>query len=490
MNGGNVLGHLAIAIRYQNKPARAALVALSALFPLWAIVFPIWFALLTVLLLKIPGALPPLVAGCTLALLGIVPLLAFVSTAFVEDDQLIISRDGLCFPLLFLPGLRFRREFPWHELRAIHLHWQGNKSLSPDDSIDLFFGNGGCARIKLNALGKEDLEQLLLALSLWAGDRGDEHHLFQLQTHLRGGEAERKRLSITELWEEELASRFRPASFVPLKSDTKLQSGRLTILKQLGFGGFSATYLAQRSGRELVVVKETADQENQPEGKNARSIEHEAAILTPLNHPGIARLLDHFVEKGRQYLVLQYIPGTDLRQLVREQGWQGEASVLQWGISVCGILEYLHNRTPHVLHLDITPENLLLRRDGEICLIDFGVAILSTGQKAQIASGKKSYMAPEQIQLSPTVQSDVYALGCTLYYLLTGKDPEPLTPSSPRSLRADLSPELDGLILQCTAANTSSRVSSAQALKERLGQISRGEKPPAVATTNRGAMDV
>jgi serine/threonine-protein kinase len=451
---------------------------LGALFPVWAIVFPIWFSLLALLLLKIPGALPPLTAGIMLGILFFVPLLALVSTAFAEDDQILISKDGLAFPLLFLAGLGFRREFPWSDLGAIHLHWAGESEFGPKDCLDLFFQHGGHARLKLNKLSASDLEQLVLALTLWAGQRGDEQLLFELQTHLRGGEAKQRRLSITELWEEELASRFRVASFSPLESGTSLQSGRMKIVKQLGFGGYSATYLGQRHGRDLVVLKEAVNHRSGDQSASPavdQLMQEEASLLLQIKHPKIARLLDHFVEKGRRYLVIQYIPGQDLRQLVRENGPQLESRVVEWATSLCDILDYLHSRNPPIIHLDITPENLLLKRDGEIALIDFGLAMTGASDKTSLLSGKTSYLAPEQIKLKPVVQSDIFAFGCTLYYLLTGQDPTPVAPASPRSLRPAISAKLDLLINQCTALSLSERIPSVQILKQNLEDLSQSQ---------------
>ncbi len=445
----------------------------SILFPAWAIIIPIWFCLFLLLLLKIPGAIPILPATLILTGLFSTPLLALLATAIAEDDKIVISKDGIAFPLLFLPQLRFRREFNWKDMTTVHVNWAGAATLGAKDALTLFFSNGGYARLSLTKLPKQDLEQLVFALNQFGTGRGDEEHLLQLQMHLRGGESEAKRLSITTLWEEELASRFAPTTFAPLKAGSSLQSGRLKIVKQLAFGGFSATYLAQRNERDLVVVKEAVDH-NSTESSVAHSaseiLKDEASILLALKHPCIARVYDHFVENNRQYLLMQYVSGQDLRRLVMERGAQPEASVINWAIDICQILEYLHEQTPPIIHMDLTPENLMLRYDGQIFLIDFGSAKHHGPTGASQLSGKQGYIAPEQIQLKPNPQSDIFALGGTIYYLLTGRDPD-LASDSDLSVPTFVSPKLARLLKECQLTDLDKRIDSASILKARLKEL-------------------
>lgn len=447
---------------------------MSLLFPVWAILFPVWFCLFLILLLKIPGVLPVLPALLIISFLIAVPALSLLATAVCEDDRILLNNAGISFPISFLPGLKFKREFKWCELTSVSLRWEGATDFGPGDSLDLFFANSGQARLHLKQLSKSDLEQLILAISLWAGARGDEHHLLQLQTHLRGGAAEEKRLSITQLWEEEIANRFAPTSFETLRPDSYLQGSKLRVVKVLGFGGFSAAYLAQRNGKDLVVLKEAVDRKDESqsiESRAAKLLEAEASILTQLNHPQIPRIFDHFVEQGRHYMVLEYVPGQDLRQLVRQNGPQSESDVLIWASRACEILDYLHKQDPVIMHLDVTPENLLLRRNGELVLVDFGSAVKRNGNEAPVISGKEAYMAPEQRQRQPVIESDIFALGCTLHFLLTGQDPIPMVVASPRSINPSVSLELDELVNKCTELKPANRIPSAQVLRKRLNEL-------------------
>jgi predicted Ser/Thr protein kinase len=445
---------------------------MSLLFPVWAILFPVWFCLFLVLLLKIPGVLPPIPAAMIVTFLFLVPVLALLATAVSEDDRILLSNAGISFPISFLPGLKFKREFRWCELTSVSLRWEGAGTFQPRDCLDLFFNNCGHARLYLKQMSRSNLEQLILAINLWAGGRGDEHHLLQLQTHLRGGLAEENRLSITQLWEEELAGRFAPTSFETLQPDSYLQANKLRIVKVLGFGGFSATYLAQRNGRELVVLKEAVDRREQSnESPAAKLLEVEAMILAQLSHPQIPRLFDHFVEHDRHYLVLEYVAGQDLRQLVRQNGPQTELDVIAWAMKACEVLDYLHRQDPTIIHLDVTPENLLLKRDGELVLVDFGSAVKRNGKALTVVSGKEAYMAPEQKQERPETGSDIFALGCTLHFLLTGRDPVPPVVASPRSINAAVTSELDELVQKCTEPEASDRICSTEVLSKRLNEL-------------------
>ncbi len=395
-------------------------------------------------------------------------------------DYYLQRRFGLF--LFFAPPLRLKREFSWTELSAISLNWQGDTKFSVTDHLDLFFSNGGYARIPLNKLFKKDLEELILALSLWGGNRSDEQHLKFLQTSLRDEAVGSKRLSIFDLWEQELADKFSEISFRPLAIDASLQNGRYKIIKQLGFGGFSATYLSQFNERELVVLKESVDHSNKDSnnGSARKLLQEEASILAQMRHPQIVKLIDHFVENERQYLAIEYIAGPSLRQLVRENGPQSESQVTQWTISICDILHYLHSQSPAIIHLDLTPENLLLSRNGQLKLIDFGSSLEYTGKKIDIVLGKENYMPPEQVNLNPHPQSDIFTLGATIYFMLTGQDPPSTVMISPRSCNSQITVEFDNLIRECTAIDISARIQSAQTLKKHLLNIMKTKYNPKI----------
>jgi serine/threonine-protein kinase len=229
--------------------------------------------------------------------------------------------------------------------------------------------------------------------------------------------------------------------------------GRFTVDRQLAFGGFSAIYLVRDEKRNLFILKEAVvpdDAELALKEEASRLFEREAKLLSSLKHPKIARVFDNFVENGRQYLILQYIPGEDLRQLVRKNGAQKEQAVLKWSLDLADVLAYLHNRPVPVVHRDISPDNLILDEQNILHLIDFGAANLFLGTATGTMIGKQAYMAPEQFRGKANTKSDVYGFGCTLHFLLTGKDPEALTACRPSALNAAISRQLDDLIARCT----------------------------------------
>jgi serine/threonine-protein kinase len=202
--------------------------------------------------------------------------------------------------------------------------------------------------------------------------------------------------------------------------------------------------------------------------KAREMFEREALLLYKLEHPNIAKVIDYFVEEGRDYLVLEYVAGCSLRQYVQANGARDQVQTTKLASQICDILLYLHGQDPPIVHRDITPDNIVIKEDGEICLIDFGAANEFVGTMTGTVVGKQCYIAPEQFRGKATPASDIYALGCTMYYLITGKDPEPLSTSHPKDDGADVSARFDRLIQLCTACNTAERIESAEKLKAEL----------------------
>ena len=215
----------------------------------------------------------------------------------------------------------------------------------------------------------------------------------------------------------------------------------------------------------------------------------EAEFLTRLKHERIAAVLDHFVEDGRNYLMLEYISGQDLRQYIGQNGPQSEERVLIWGKEIADILQYLHEQIPPIIHRDLTPDNLMLGRDGTISLIDFGAANELLSQSTGTLVGKQAYMAPEQLRGKATRQSDLYGLGATLYFLLTACDPVPLSVSHPRHVMADISPELDDLVALLTSFAESDRADSAKSVASTFEEISRRRESQSCAGVPGAASD-
>ena len=201
---------------------------------------------------------------------------------------------------------------------------------------------------------------------------------------------------------------------------------RYRILEILGQGGMGSIYRAidDNLGVEVAVKENlfTTDE-------YARQFRREAVILANLRHPNLPRVSDHFVIDGQgQYLVMDYIEGEDLRERMDRLGVISESDVLVMGAAICDALSYMHTRKPPVLHRDIKPGNVKITPNGQIYLVDFGLAkVVHAGQ--QTSTGARAmtpgYSPPEQYGAARTDhRSDIYSLGATMYAALVGVIPE------------------------------------------------------------------
>jgi ABC transport system ATP-binding/permease protein len=204
---------------------------------------------------------------------------------------------------------------------------------------------------------------------------------------------------------------------------------RYRILSRIGQGGMGTVYEAlDQHVNCLVALKETSA--NIPEDTR-KAFEREAALLGNLHHPALPRVTDYFSEFGRDFLVMEFITGTDLAAHLEETDEPCELDkVLEWADVLLGVLDYLHEQNPPILHRDIKPGNLKLNDRGEIFLLDFGLAKGFVG-RMKVSVGKRSIMgytkvyAPvEQMRFKGTdARSDLYSLGATLYHLITATRP-------------------------------------------------------------------
>lgn len=205
------------------------------------------------------------------------------------------------------------------------------------------------------------------------------------------------------------------------------------VLRVLGQGGMGTTYLAwdrQKAklqpesppAASLVVLKEMNADMAQI-AKAQELFEREARTLKALNHQGIPKFYDFFVEEGKKYLVMEMIHGLDLEKIINQRGPVIPQQAIQWMMQTCDVLSYIHSQQPPIIHRDIKPANLLLRRrDNRIIVLDFG-AVKEIGTPPGTRIGAEGYSAPEQDRGQPLTQSDLYAVGTTLIFLLTAETP-------------------------------------------------------------------
>jgi serine/threonine protein kinase, bacterial len=193
------------------------------------------------------------------------------------------------------------------------------------------------------------------------------------------------------------------------------------ILKPLGQGGMGSTYLAW-TGQKMLVIKEmNAEVINNPKAQEL--FEREAKILRGLHHPGIPKYDDFFYEAGKRYLAMELVHGQDLEHYILQRGPVSLKVAIEWVLQLCDILAYIHSEQPPLIHRDVKPANLLVSNVGQkIFLIDFG-AVKESGSVGSTRIGAPDYMPSEQNQGKPVIQSDLYALGPTLIFLVTGENP-------------------------------------------------------------------
>ena len=321
--------------------------------------------------------------------------------------------------------------------------------------------------------------------------------------------------SYTDLWLDTLSASKSTSSYDSITTGTHLSNETYKVIEEIGSGGEARIYRAQllkpvpgSMGLEGVARNETmvdmsdmavmtapleledrksgASKVDSPQvvlkefvlpaqaGVNARqrvleNIKAEAVLWRKLRHPNIVRLLDFFAEEQRAYLVLEHIEGQSLKALVeKNQSPLDQKQVIEYTLVMCDILGYLHRKSPPVIHRDFSPDNLILDNTGVLKLTDFNIALQLEADCNKRVAGKHAYIPPEQFRGEASPQSDIYAFGCTLHFLLTAQDPEALTVSSPKDLNAGTSEALDRIVRKCTEQSRASRYQSMNEIKSDL----------------------
>jgi serine/threonine protein kinase, bacterial len=247
------------------------------------------------------------------------------------------------------------------------------------------------------------------------------------------------------------------------------------VLKTLGQGGMGTTYLAWDLERTIVLKEMNADMAGVPKAQELFA--REAKILQGLHHGGIPQYYDFFVADDRKYLAMELIHGMDLEQYILSHGPITPAMAIDWLVQLCEILAYIHQQQPPLIHRDIKPANILLRTiDRRIFLLDFG-AVKEIGTQGGTRIGAPDYMAPEQNSGQPCTQSDLYAIGPTLIFLLTGRNPMDFIEIRPEGYRFQVShlpnitPQLQAIVDRLTQRRIGDRYATAQELATALKSI-------------------
>ena len=278
----------------------------------------------------------------------------------------------------------------------------------------------------------------------------------------------------TQFWLDDFETASRRKQVNELTKGDSLADGRYEVVGTIASGGQATVYLAQpkqgddSASASPVVLKEFILPIDAGPDVTKRALEHvqeEAALLKTLDNPLIVHFIESFVDDHRAYLVLEFVDGTTLRKMIKEHGLLPESMVIELALKMCEILNFLHSQTPPVIHRDFTPDNLMLAKPNQLKLIDFNVAQRLESTSTRTVVGKHCYIPPEQFRGKATPQSDLYALGGTLFYLLTGADPAPLTCSNPAETRPGMNAQLAQIVTRLTALEATKRYPDAASLK-------------------------
>jgi eukaryotic-like serine/threonine-protein kinase len=267
---------------------------------------------------------------------------------------------------------------------------------------------------------------------------------------------------------------------------------RYRIIGIIGRGGMGAVY----RGEDAVLLVPVAIKENlNPLPQAVKQFKREALLLATLRHSNLPRVTDHFIEGDLQYLIMDYVPGDDLKTILEQQGAIPESQVMSWCGEICDALTYLHTQHPPVTHRDIKPANIKITPEGKPVLVDFGIAKASEAGGVTTTGARSltpGFAPPEQYGSSPTdSRTDQYSLAATLYNLLTGQIPPdsldrtlsqaPL--KSIRELIPKLSPAVDRAILKAMSLSPSDRFASVKDFLAALkGEIPVSETSPDTVT--------
>lgn len=379
-------------------------------------------------------------------------------------------------------GLEF---FAWEGVDAVTLEKPGKMGDPLEGLLTITNGSGGKLLIDLTKIPDVQKRQRTLRLI----DRYAHHAKFN-------GEFMRTTnmlvdIQFTDLWlEEQGASSKLESEGAPKKPELQtLANGKYTVDSMLGYGGQGVTYLANLNSDTTdsadskpdgqVVIKELvlpnyADVRIMQDATSR--FERGAKLLTDLSHPQVVGLLDYFLENGKAYLVMEYVQGETLREKIGRDGAMSIDEVKRIGAQLCDTLTYLHQRDTPVIHCDFAPDNLIVTPDGGIKLIDFDVARVVDSKAHTFIAGRPSYTPPEQFRGQPTTQSDLFALGAILHFLLAGEDPPPLCAGTDDTDESTQRSSIEVLIQKCCQFDASDRPKTASEIKQEL-ERSDSERP-------------
>jgi serine/threonine protein kinase len=259
---------------------------------------------------------------------------------------------------------------------------------------------------------------------------------------------------------------------------------RYRIIAHIGSGGHGEVYKALdiQFAERPVAIKALCQSMLSPleAAEVSEAFKREAFLLAKLVHPNLPAIYDYFAEQHSWYLVMSFIEGESLEQYLERMGSSLPVDEsLQIGLHLCSVLEYLHNRQPPIIFRDLKPSNVMRTPEGQLYLIDFGIArIFKQGQSRDTtALGSPGYAAPEQYgRAQSTPRNDIYSLGATLHHLLSGRDPSE-SPLIFPALQLPAYPGLNELITRMLDRDPARRPVSMVEVRQELQHIASGRPP-------------
>ena len=244
------------------------------------------------------------------------------------------------------------------------------------------------------------------------------------------------------------------------------------VLVEIGKGGTSHVYLVMntRAGKQWA-AKEVSKNGNGEKGVIGRHLIADVEILKGLRHDHIPAIVDVIEKKDYFYILMDYVEGVTLQEVLQAEGAQDQEDVVKWGLQLCSVFSYLHAQNPKIIYRDCKPPNIMLKPNRDVVLIDFGAAREYKPDKDEDTTylGTRGYAAPEQfasVAGQSDERTDIYNLGATMYHLVTGHNPSqyPYDMYPIRRWNPELSTGLERIILKCTKANPDERYQTAQEL--------------------------
>lgn len=251
------------------------------------------------------------------------------------------------------------------------------------------------------------------------------------------------------------------------------------LLEHIGEGGCSVVYLAwDKHIERYVAIKAQKEQEKD---KSEEILRNEMENLKALSHPMLPTVYDFFRE-DRWYLVMEYIDGESLYNIINREGLISEKLSCELAEQLLGLLSYLHGHKPAIIYRDLKPENIIVCTNGRLKVVDFGTAFCSEydygSNRMEKLAGTMGYAAPEQLLMGSLghvgdERSDIYNFGATLYHMLTGRVPPVQTSGSlsVRKVNPSLTQGIERIVRKCTATDPAMRYQSAEDIKKDLDKI-------------------